>query len=194
MNRRRVGIILVLGVVVIAAAALLRGSGITSRRKPYPLEEPIARSARSFFIPRAARDAVNPIPPSPQAIRDGMDHFADHCAVCHDNDGSGDVPMGKAMFPRAPDMRTVPTQAMTDGELFYVVEHGIPLTGMPAWGNGTPDGETATWELVGFIRHLPQITPGEIERMETLNPKTAGDEKRKQEIDDFLSGKGKTIR
>lgn len=101
--------------------------------------------------------------------------------------------MGKAMFPRAPDMRTTPTQSMTDGELFYVIENGIPLTGMPAWGNGTPDGESSTWALVRFIRHLPQLTPAEVEHMEMMNPKSAGDEMRKHDIDDFLSGK-KTIK
>jgi mono/diheme cytochrome c family protein len=183
-----------MGVVLVAAMLLLRGSGITSRRKPYPLEEWAARSARTFLIPRAIRNAVNPVPPSPDVIRGGMEHFADHCALCHANDGSGEIHLGKAMFPRAPDMRTTPTQAMTDGELFYVIEHGIPLTGMAAWANGTPDGERSTWELVRFIRHLPQITPEEVARMEALNPKTAGDEMHKHDIDDFLSGKGKTIR
>lgn len=192
--RRVIGVLVGLLVLAGVAAFTLSGSGITSRRQPFPLEESISRSARRFLVPRVIRNSTNPAPNTPDVIQRGMEHFADHCALCHANDGSGDIPMGKAMFPRAPDMRTNPTQAMTDGELFYVIEQGIPLTGMPAWGNGTPAGERASWELVRFIRHLPQITPEEVEHMEVLNPKSAADEMRERDIDDFLSGKGNTIK
>ena len=99
--------------------------------------------------------------------------------------------MGHAMYPPAPDMRKGQTQAMTDGELFYVIEHGIPLTGMPAWGNGTPEGERSTWELVRFMRHLPKLSAAEIKEMEALNPRSPAEENRAKDIRDFLSGKGK---
>ena len=178
-------------VLAVGVAIALRGSGMTSRRKAWPLEEWGARAMRSFFMPSGVRNAANPVPASPGIIRAGMVHFADHCATCHANDGSGDVSMGHAMYPPAPDMRKGPTQAMTDGELFYVIEHGVPLTGMPAWGNGTPDGERATWELVRFMRHLPELSAAEIKEMEALNPRSAADEQRAKEIKDFLSGKGK---
>jgi mono/diheme cytochrome c family protein len=135
------------------------------------------------------RNQANPVPNTPEVIRAGMEHFADHCATCHANDGSGETPMGRAMFPKAPDMRRSPTQGMTDGELFYAIERGIPLTGMPAWGNGVPEGEEASWALVRFIRHLPQLTPDELHAMEALNPRSPGEEKQKKDIDDFLSGK-----
>lgn len=196
MSRRRRVIAALTGLIGLVAivAFTLSGSGITSRRRAFPLEESITRSARRFLVPRAIRNATNPAPNTADAIQRGMEHFADHCAICHANDGSGDIPMGKAMFPRAPDMRLDRTQAMTDGELFYVIENGIPLTGMPAWGNGTPDSERATWELVRFIRHLPQIRPEEVERMETLNPKSHAAEKREREVDEFLSGKDKPIK
>jgi mono/diheme cytochrome c family protein len=187
-------VLLCLAALLGAGGIWLRGSGMTSRRQPWPGEERAARAARSFLMPRAMRDAVNPVPASPDVIRAGMEHFADHCATCHANDGSGEIPLGKAMFPRAPDMRRNPTQAMTDGELFCDIENGIPLSGMAAWGNGTPDGERSTWELVRFIRHLPQLTEDEVRRMEDLNPKSTADAKRKKDIDDFLSGGKKIIR
>ena len=44
---------------------------------------------------------------------------------------------------------------------------------MPAWGNGTPEGERDSWGLVHFIRRLAKLTPEDIERMEGLNPKTS---------------------
>ncbi len=43
--------------------------------------------------------------------------------------------MGRNMYPPAPDMRLAETQQMTDGELFYIIQNGVRLTGMPAWGS-----------------------------------------------------------
>ena len=92
------------------------------------------------------------MPASPESVKKGLEHFADHCAMCHANDGSGAAEMGRGLYPRVPDMRLPATQSLTDGELFYIIENGVRLTGMPAWGTGTPEGEEATWHLVRFIR------------------------------------------
>jgi len=54
-------------------------------------------------------------------------HWADHCAGCHANDGSGESLMGKRTYPPAPDMRLAATQQMTDGELFYIIQNGNPF-------------------------------------------------------------------
>ena len=77
------------------------------------------------------------------------------------------------------------TQEQTDGALFYAIEHGVPFTGMPAWSTGTPNGERASWELVLFIRHLPQVTPEEIAEMEKLNPTSAAQLEQERQIDLF---------
>src|SRR5262249_28979075 len=115
-------------------------------------------------------------------------HFADHCAVCHGNDGSGNTEMGRGLYPKAPDMRLPATQNLSDGELFYIVENGVRLTGMPGWSTGTKAGEEESWRLVHFIRHLPRLTQSEIEEMEGVNP-TSPDEVRKQiEEEKFLQG------
>ena len=76
------------------------------------------------------------MPNTEEAIAEGRAHFADHCASCHANDGSGDTEMGRGLYPRAPDMRLAATQNLEDHELFYIIENGIRLTGMPAWGTG----------------------------------------------------------
>lgn len=183
---------LTVALAVLAGAAIwVRGRGLTSRRDPWPLEAWAARSARRYLTPDEIRNAPNPVPDSPESVRAGMTHFADHCASCHANDGSGDVALGRSMFPKAPDMRSSATQTLTDGELFYAIEHGIPLSGMAAWGNGTEQGRLASWELVRFIRHLSQMTDAEMKEMESLNPRSPAEEKRAKDVNDFLSGKGK---
>lgn len=177
-----------LAALVALAAAVLRGSGVGARRDPFPLESRIARASWRWLVPREIRAAVNPIPATPEQLKAAREHWADHCAICHANNGSGETTIGRAMYPSAPDMRSDDTQSLTDGELFYAIEEGIPWTGMPAWGNGTPQGERGSWQLVRFIRHLPGITGDELREMEQFNPRSPAQEHREREIEDFLKG------
>ncbi len=96
--------------------------------------------------------------------------------------------MGKHMYPQAPDMRSLKTQQMSDGELFFIIQNGIRLTGMPAWGSGSQHDEQDSWKLVRFIRHLPQLTAAEEREMETLNPKSPDELREEQEEKEFLNG------
>src|SRR5262245_6636104 len=135
-----------------------------------------------------ARRETNPIPKTEDAIAAGRAHFADHCASCHGNDGSGNTEMGRSLYPRAPDMRLAATQELDDHELFYIIENGIRLTGMPGWGTGTKEGRDDSWRLVHFIRHLPQLRAEEIEEMKALNPKPPNEVRQDIEAERFLSG------
>jgi hypothetical protein len=92
------------------------------------------------------------------------------------------------MYPPAPDMRQSGTQQLTDGELFGIIQNGIRLTGMPAWGGGFAHDERDSWKLVHFIRHLPQLTAYEEKEMQQLNPKSPVDLKEEQRERDFLNG------
>jgi len=186
--------LLLTGLAIAAGTALVtRGMGFSSRATPWALEESTMRAARRWATPGEVRRQVNPVSAANERLQEGLEHWADHCATCHGNDGSGETSIGRSLYPPAPDMRGPATQGMSDGELFYVIERGIPLTGMPAWGTGTPDGERSSWELVLFIRHLPALSEAELREMEALNPKSPAEMRRQAEIDDFLSG-GKTVR
>ncbi len=164
--------------------------GLTTRMTPSAVETRLAYAARHWVTPANVRDMPNPVARTPEVIEAGMAHWADHCASCHSNDGSGETSLGRSFYPPAPDMRRGNSQALSDGSLFYAIEHGIPFTGMPAWGNGTEEGERSSWELVWFIRHLPALTPEDITRMEALNPKTAAQLETEQLMRDFLKGGG----
>jgi mono/diheme cytochrome c family protein len=182
---------LALILVAIAAAGALvltNARGFSVREKPTALEEWVARRARAMATPADAKARVNPIPSSPEVLAEARAHWADHCAACHANNGSGDVEMGKRMYPPAPDMRQPGTQQLTDGELFFIIQNGIRLTGMPAWGGGSAHDEQDSWKLVHFIRHLPQLTADEEKEMQELNPKSPDDLKEEQQERDFLNG------
>jgi hypothetical protein len=94
--------------------------------------------------------------------------------------------MGRNLYPRAPDMTAPATQTLSDGELFWIIENGIRLTGMPAWGGaGRPE---ASWQLVHFIRHLPRLSPEEEAEMRRLNPRSPEETNEIDEEERFLEG------
>lgn len=162
--------------------------GFSARDQPGMIEAAIARRVRRLAIPRDARDAKNPIAATPQVLAEARAHFADHCAICHANDGSGNTEIGRNLYPKAPDMRQPATQSLSDGELFYFIHNGIRLTGMPAWGSGSPEDDQASWKLVHLIRRLPRLTAAELEEMEMMNPKSRRELQEEEEIRKFLEG------
>lgn len=183
------GIVFVFAVALLTGWALIRQSrGFSTREQPTPMERWAAGQARALAMPAEARSRMNPIGNSPEVMEAARAHWADHCASCHANDGSGDTVVGKNLYPPAPDMRQPATQQLTDGELFYIIQNGIRLTGMPAWGTGASHDEEDSWKLVHFIRHLPQITLEEKKAMEKLNPKSPDDLREEEEEERFLKG------
>jgi mono/diheme cytochrome c family protein len=192
MSARPVALVLagtVLSLLLTASVGLvyLRATGLDAMTQPGAIEARMARVARRLAIPATIRTTANPVAKSAEAVANGMAHFADHCALCHANDGSGDTEMGRGLYPKAPDMRLAATQELSDGELFYVIEHGIRFTGMPGWRTGTKAGEESSWQLVHFIRHLPMLTEVELAAMKARNPRSPEDIRHEIEEERFLN-------
>ena len=163
-------------------------TGFSAKTEPHMLEVMMARQIRHLAIPIEHRNKPNPVPVSPDVLKDSLGHFADHCATCHANDGSGKTPIGKNVYPKAPDLRLTDTQSMSDGEIFWVIHNGIRFTAMPAWGEGDPEKDLDSWKLVHFIRHLPQLTSDELDQIKALNPKTQKEIEEAAAFEKFLQG------
>ena len=196
MKPRKIFLSAVIVVIVSATiyAALLVRHGFSARDNPSWIEAFAARIAKTLAIPATYR-TKNPYAPTDENIRVGEEHFADHCAICHANDGGGDTLFGRGLYPKPPDMRSAETQNKSDGELYYTIVNGVRLSGMPAFGSGSVPisgaqvtGDAENWKLVLFIRHLPQVTSEELEAMKKLNPKTESDRAEEQQEDQFLNG------
>ena len=166
-------ILLALAVATAGYGLILVRRGFSALATPSAIEEFAATTARKIAVPSASRQLRNPIMPSTENIRGGMEHFAYHCSPCHSNDGGGHTVFGKGLYPKPPDLRAAGTQKKSDGELYYTIQNGVRLSAMPAFSEAhTPE---KTWRLVLFIRHLPQITPEELKEMKGWDPKSAAD-------------------
>jgi mono/diheme cytochrome c family protein len=180
-----VGLVLVGG---LAAMIVVIGRGFSARDEPSLAEKFIARRVRSLAVPSRAKRLPNPVALTPEVLAEGRAHFADHCALCHANDGSGNTEIGQNLYPKAPDMRLPATQSLTDGELYYIIQNGIRLTGMPAWGTKDDDRDEDTWTLVHLIRHLGELTPEQLKEMEQLNPRSPAELEEERQEQEFLRG------
>ena len=143
--RRRTLILFFVAVGIVAAAiggfTTIR-RGFSARDNPSAIETYVAKTARRLSVSASKRNATNPFIRSPEVLAEARAHFADHCAICHGNDGVGKTQIGQNLYPKAPNMRLSATQALTDGEIYNVIHNGIRLTGMPAWGTEGKDDDS----------------------------------------------------
>lgn len=152
--------------VMIAAGATAYGAvlwrrGFSTQDSPTTIEATLARAARNQAIPAEAKNAVNPYQPTTDRLTLAGKQFLDRCAICHGKDGGSATEIGQNLYPQAPDMRLVGTQQLTDGELFYIIRNGVRFTGMPGWAGALTREDT--WNLVLFIRRLPQGATRELQ-------------------------------
>lgn len=150
--------------VVLCLAIWSRGFGV--RQHPPELESNLAMSALDSSIPSRYSKMKNPL--AAVDMKDAAGHYEEHCAVCHGDDGSGRTKFHGTMDPAPTDLRSDDTRDMSDGELYWIVKNGVRWSGMPAFG-APGDNDAHAWKIVAFVRHLPSLTP------EELNAMKAGD-------------------
>jgi len=131
----------------------LAGCGGTSRQALPPPDQRV----RLLGIPDEYRGMQNPLPPTPPNLQQGEKRYAEFCGSCHGPDGSGDTPLGHALYPRPRDLRSAPVQTQSDGELFWMVAQGIRYSGMPA--GRYQHTEEQMWQMVLHLRALGRAGP-----------------------------------
>lgn len=153
---------LLLTTVILAACGLLLvRRGFRATTTPTAWETLAAHTLRGLSVPALERSAKNPFVASSDSLQQGRELFVTQCAVCHGIDGSGKTQPGLNLYPRVPDLRATSTQNLSDGEIHYIIENGVQLTGMPAWGNPHLESSGNSWKLVLFIRSLRPLSTEE---------------------------------
>src|ERR1700723_827407 len=142
-------------------AALLKWRGFRATSTPSTFETVAARSVRDFAIPAAERHKTNPYANDSLSIQQGREDFLTRCASCHGVDATGRTPIGANVYPRVPDLHSDSTQNLSDGEIHYIIENGVQLTGMPAMSSSHHESAAESWKLVAYIRSLRNPTPEE---------------------------------
>ena len=132
-NDRRVALKhkLMLGVISAMLGALLQGC--TADKQPSQGETDLANAAKDVTIPLEAGKMRNPLPETDEVVSQGQEVFLGSCAQCHGPEARGDTTVGRNMAPPAMDLTSAHVQHWSDAELFWIIQNGVRLTGMPAW-------------------------------------------------------------
>ena len=116
-----------------------------------------------------ARDVIVPAGYNNIDLRAGYDRFNEMCVFCHGAPGVEPRWLKKGLRPDPPNL-AVTANDWTPAQVFWIVDHGIKMTGMPAMGSMYPDGDV--WTVAAFVKSLPKITS---EQYKTFGQSAGGD-------------------
>ncbi len=105
---------------------------------------------------------------NPQRMASGAAQYQEMCSMCHLAPGMKRTEISRGLYPRAPELRR--GSGLTAAEEFWVVKHGIKMTGMPAWGVTHKD--ELVWDIVAFLRKMPELTAAQYQTLLKSAPKT----------------------
>src|SRR5271170_4477465 len=144
---------LMLGVISAMLGALL--PGCTADKQPSQGETSLANAAKDVTIPLEAGKMKNPLPETDEVVSQGQEVFLGSCAQCHGADARGGTDIGRNMNPPAMDLSSPHVQHWSDAELFWIIQNGVRLSGMPSWKSSISDNDT--WKLARFIHNLSRL-------------------------------------
>lgn len=155
MKAAKIVFIVLIVFLILVSLGLFAASrfSFSAVEEPGEIETVLATKAKHVLIARASRD-LPPVPPfTAGSIEQGRKYYGVECSMCHGADAHTPTDNGRWMYPRAADLRSPAVQSYSDRELFWILKHGIRLSGMPAFGKVETDEHL--WNLVHFIRSLP---------------------------------------
>lgn len=147
------------GIAAVGVAYIYAGLYDIAADKPHwPITTKILETLRERSIEIRAADIEVPELENPRLVLQGAGEYAAMCRDCHSAPGADDSAIRLGLYPKPPDL----SEVRIDPRIaFWVIKHGIKMTGMPAWGRSHDDDKL--WAIVAFIKRLPEMTPQEYE-------------------------------
>jgi thiosulfate dehydrogenase len=146
-------------VVVLAAGFCYVRFGFVDPRADLPvswLESKVAMPALDASVDRRAPETHNPLQSTDASLIAGMKIYQSNCAGCHGDIQHSHAAFGDAFYPRAPQF-VEDAPDMTENQNFYIIQHGIRLSGMPAWKGALSEQEM--WQVTTFLSHMDKLSP-----------------------------------
>ncbi len=165
------GIILTLLALAAGGYFLLKSGRVSfnADQEPSAVETHLAMSAVDASTERNAPEMKNPVAADEASLVAGAKLYMNHCAGCHGLPANPEGQFGRSLNPPVPAFfKEAPD--MPENQNFYIIQHGIRWSGMPAWKNTL--NETQTWQLVTFLSNVAKLPPAAQKELELTG--TAG--------------------
>ena len=160
-----------IGTIVFVVVAFVIGTGVYVYLGSYDVAADVPHTAFVYWVLNTARDrsveahARGISPPSnlgdEATINAGAGLYAEMCSGCHLAPGMEKTEISQGLYPRAPELYK--GTDLSPAEEFWIIKHGIKMTGMAAWG--PTHNDTLIWDMVGFLRKLPSLTADQYQTM-----------------------------
>ena len=150
------GAAMLAAVLVMSGMAWLWQGGFDARASSPEsrLASGLLRVALNRQLELAEAAPRSPLAPTSKSLIFGFRQYDAECAACH---GTPDEPRAlwaRSMNPPPPDLTETPTR-LTAKQLFWLICHGVKMTGMPPFGVQHTDREIS--DLTLFVRALPNM-------------------------------------
>lgn len=123
---------------------------------PGPLEKNLAMPALDASVDRRVEGLKNPIQPTDENLLSGMKIYQAACSGCHGDISHPHSAIGDSFYPRAPQF-VEDAPDMTESQNFYIILHGVRLSGMPAWKTTLKEPEI--WQVTTFLSRMDKLPP-----------------------------------
>jgi cytochrome c553 len=154
---RLLGAIVATGMIAVVGAVLFAWSGaynVAASTGHFRIVDYFLRFGMENSVRRRAPATSLPEGDDDDRVRLGAGHFHAGCAHCHGSPGTPISPVAASMLPPPPDLSDK-VGLWKDGELFWIVKHGLKYAGMPGFPSLQRDDEI--WAVVAFLRRLPRL-------------------------------------
>jgi mono/diheme cytochrome c family protein len=150
------GIIVTLVVIAVGAFWYTRTGRVNFQadQTPSSAERWFAGGASDAYVQRNAPQVKNPVAATDENVVAGAQLYIHHCAGCHGTPAAPDTPLMHSFNPPVPRF-FLHAPDMPDNQNFYVIEHGIRWTAMPAWDKTLSNQQM--WEVTTFLGAIPKL-------------------------------------
>ena len=160
--------IIVLAIIAVAGGLAVIYTGIISVAATTPhmaVTRWVLSTAMDRSVEAHARSVRGPADYNNLSVQAGYNRYNDLCVFCHGAPGVERHWVGKGLLPEPPDL-SVTAREWTAAEVFWIIDHGVKMSGMPALA--PTQAEDQIWLLAAFVKKLPEMTP---DQYKGLGPK-----------------------
>jgi mono/diheme cytochrome c family protein len=124
----------------------------------------LLEEARERSVEMHSTDIVSPSLNDQKLLEAGFPHFNEMCRQCHGAPGYPRAEFAEGLYPLPPALASGDVQQeLSAAELFWIVKHGIKMTGMPSFGKTHTDEQI--WGIIAMVRKLPEMNHAAYEEM-----------------------------
>ncbi len=158
MGKFIAGIVFAVVAFIVAMVIYARGGymAVNADATPSSIERWAANNALDAAVEHQAPRVNNPVPRTDANLLDGMKLYSMNCGGCHGGLDRKRNKLGGAFYPPAPQILVRPLHD-PEWHIFFIIKHGVRLTGMPAWGKLMSDDDL--WKITTFVKNISQLPP-----------------------------------